>query len=81
MALTAECGPPGCPAPATDSAPQHGRAVDAARLGGRVAQLRGIVEGTRASRQVRFVKTTKTGRSVDEAALTRARHLIGLRYT
>ena len=58
----------------------HKRAVrDSQTLALQEAKARGIIEGTRTSKQVRFVKTTKAGRSLDEAALKRAKNLVGLK--
>ena len=58
----------------------HKRAVrDTQTLALQETKARGIIDGIRTSKQVRFVKTTKTGRSVDESALKRAKSLVGLK--
>jgi hypothetical protein len=42
-------------------------------------RARAVVAGDKAARKPRFVKTAKTGLAIDEAALTRARRLTGLK--
>ncbi len=43
------------------------------------AKARGVVDGTRQATAIRFLTTTKTGRTVDEESLDHARCLIGLK--
>ena len=42
-------------------------------------KARAVVDGEKAARTPRFVKTTSGGRSLDEASLARARRLVGLK--
>ncbi|WP_455900739.1 IS1634 family transposase [Rhodococcus gordoniae] len=56
------------------------RAVrDNQTLNAQEARAREVVDGTRAARAPRFVKTTTRGKSLDTDALARARSLIGLK--
>ena len=77
--------------PVWDPATHHGswravwaysrkRAVrDAATLTAQENRAREVIEGQKAARTPRFVKTTGGKRSLDEASLTRARQLAGLK--
>ena len=56
------------------------RAVrDSATLTAQEDRARAVVAGEQAARTPRFVKTTNGARSLDEASLRRARHLVGLK--
>jgi len=58
----------------------HRRAIrDRRTLGLQEERARAVVAGERAARTPRFVKTTAAGRHVDEASLTRAQMLVGLK--
>lgn len=54
-------------------------ARDRKTLGLQETRAREVVAGERAARAPRFVKTTNGSRSLDEASLTRARSLVGLK--
>ncbi|WFS11943.1 IS1634 family transposase [Rhodococcus aetherivorans] len=56
------------------------RAVrDNQTLNAQEARARAVVEGTQKSKATRFVKTTTAGQRLDDAALARARSLVGLK--
>ncbi len=56
------------------------RAVrDNQTLNAQEARARAVVDGGKAPKSTRFVKTTTSGRTVDEASIERARSLIGLK--
>ena len=58
----------------------HKRAArDAKTLALQEAKARDIIAGVKTTKQVRFLKTTKSGRSIDEASLKRAKSLVGLK--
>ena len=58
----------------------HKRAVrDRRTLTAQEDRARAVVEGTKAARTPRFVKTTNGARALDLAALDRARSLVGLK--
>ncbi|EME67286.1 TnpB family transposase [Rhodococcus ruber BKS 20-38] len=56
------------------------RAVrDSQSLNAQEAHARAVVDGGKAPKSTRFVKTTTSGRTVDETSIERARSLIGLK--
>lgn len=72
-----------------DEHPKHWRAVwaysrkravhDGHTLTAQENRARAVIDGDAAVKSTRFVKTTAAGRSLDEAALARARRLVGLK--